>query len=272
VTAVTTRLRWAGRAARLAWRDPAEGLDRALIRARRIAGVAERVGSPDAPDADWERHLHEQLRVDWPCEAAADLAAVLDTARDQLRSRGLVVGRGAYGGWDDADPALARAVFCLTAHLPARRVVETGVARGVTSRVILEGLERNGSGHLWSIDLPSLDPDLHSQIGAAVAEGPTERWSYLAGTSRRELPRLLERLGAIDLFVHDSLHSERNLRFELERAWPALRAGGAIVADDVERNAAFCDFSRSLPGAVSLVARADDGRAQLGILLKPPAD
>ena len=39
----------------------------------------------------------------------------------------------------------------------SRKVVETGVAHGVTSRFILEALERNGRGFLWSIDLPPLE-------------------------------------------------------------------------------------------------------------------
>lgn len=268
MSALAARLRWAAGAARLSLQDPVEGLDRMLIRVRRFAGVAERIAPPHAPNPDWERQLHEHLGIDWPCAAVAEFAAVMTTARDDLVARGLVIGRGAYGGWDDADPALARAVWCLTAHLHATRVVETGVARGVTSRVILERLERNGAGRLWSIDLPPLDPDLHRQIGAAVPERSKGPWTYLAGTSRRRLPRLLDAVGTIDLFVHDSLHTSRNLRFELEQAWPALRSGGAIVADDVERNAAFFEFSHATPGAVALVAHADDGHAEIGILLK----
>jgi hypothetical protein len=40
---------------------------------------------------------------------------------------------------------------------------------------------------------------------------------------------LLSCLGRIDLFIHDSLHSERNVRFELDRAWAALRPNRSIV-------------------------------------------
>jgi hypothetical protein len=43
------------------------------------------------------------------------------------------------------------------------------------------------------------------------------------------------RLGQIDLFVHDSMHTARNVRFELEPVWPALTPGGAVLIDDVER-------------------------------------
>jgi hypothetical protein len=58
----------------------------------------------------------------------------------------------------------------------------------------------------------------------------------MLGSSRRRLPKLLSELDQIDLFIHDSLHSERNVRFELDRAWTKLRPGGAIIVDDVDAN------------------------------------
>jgi hypothetical protein len=141
------------------------------------------------------------------------------------------------------------------------------VARGMTSRVILEALQRNGGGTLSSIDLPALDNAIHSEIGAAVPDELRGRWTYLNGTSRSRLPELLDRLGAIDLFVHDSSHTTRNVRFELDQAWRAL-ARGAAVADDIERNAGFERFMRAHPEVPCLIARADDGVALFGIALK----
>ena len=41
---------------------------------------------------------------------------------------------------------------------------------------------------------------------------------------------LLAELGEIDLFVHDSSHTMRNLRFEFEHAWGAIAAGGYTIA------------------------------------------
>src|SRR5258708_39384870 len=105
---------------------------------------------------------------------------------------------------------------CLTNHLGAKKIVETGVAHGVTSRFILEALERNKAGHLWSIDLPPIEKFWESQIGAAVGGRYPERWSYIKGSSRLHLPKLLSKLFQIDLFIHDSMHSEHNVRFELD--------------------------------------------------------
>jgi hypothetical protein len=205
----------------------------------------------------------------WPCPARAEFQQVWSRIEAVLEARGLTLGRGTYGGWDDADPALGRAVWCLTRHLRPSVVVETGVARGVTSHVILAALERNGTGRLVSIDLPALDPALHDQIAAAVPKDLRGRWSYVSGTSRRRLPRLLTELEDLGLFVHDSSHTERNLRFELERVWPVLRPGGAVVADDVDRSTGFAKFVGGMPAGASLVAAADDERALIGLVVKP---
>jgi hypothetical protein len=74
-------------------------------------------------------------------------------------------------------------------------------------------------------------------------------------------------MGTVELFVHDSSHTTRNLSFELERAWEAM-GKGALVADDIERNEAFGRFTQAHPGVPALVAAADDAGAQFGILLK----
>jgi predicted O-methyltransferase YrrM len=158
-------------------------------------------------------------------------------------------------------------VWCLAAHLAPEKIVETGVARGITSRLILEALERNGSGHLWSIDLPTMDRTIHCQIGAAVPESLRGRWTYLEGTSRYILPSLLTELGEIDLFVHDSSHTRRNVSFELKTARPRISSGGAVLADDVNRSSAFKSFAAAHSDLRTAVAAADDRKAMFGIAL-----
>jgi predicted O-methyltransferase YrrM len=150
-----------------------------------------------------------------------------------------------------------------------QRAVETGVARGITSRAILEALARNRSGQLWSIDLAPLHrSDLDREIGVVVPSEQRDRWTLIEGSSRHRLPGLLERLGGIDLFVHDSLHSERNVRFELQHAWPFLRPGGAAIVDDVHMNAGFDAFSQRAGDAESVICLADDRNALFAIALK----
>jgi hypothetical protein len=241
---IARTIRHAPQLARSVWRDPIA----AWYWAREsIADPGEYQGQACPYDAaeDWEQRLHATIDAPWPCEAASDFWALWPEVMQPFEVKGTPIGRAAFGGWGDGEPGLVRALWCLVQHLRPATVIETGVARGFTSRFILEALERNGAGHLWSIDLPPMRaPKLHSQIGMAVRPELRHRWSYVRGTSRQHLPKLLAQLGQIDLFVHDSRHTERNVLFELTQAWSALRAGGAVVADDIDENWGFDAFTR----------------------------
>jgi hypothetical protein len=118
-------------------------------------------------------------------------------------------------------------------------VVETGVARGISSRIILTAMQRNDCGRLASIDLYS-GPDAR----IAVPKALRDRWTYLAGSSRTHLPNVLLRSEPA-MFIHDSQHTLRNMRFELKTAWAALKNGGVLIADDIHENVAFAELQRA---------------------------
>jgi len=95
-----------------------------------------------------------------------------------------------------------------------------------------------------------------------------DRWTLIAASSRQRLRPLLADLGQIDLFVHDSLHSERNMRFELGAAWPAIRPGGAMLVDDVHMNAGFHIWAAGVDDAQVTICLPDDGQAMFAVVLK----
>jgi len=209
------------------------------------------------PENSWEQRLHELLNLPWPCSTTAEFSAIFAEILASLTSKGVKVGPESYETWNDGDVALVRAIYCLTRHLRPANVVETGVAHGVTSRIILESMARNGLGHLWSIDLPPENPELNREIGVAVGDRFGESWTLIQGSSRRKLPELLNRLGEIDIFIHDSLHSARNVCFELDLAWPKLRKGGAVVVDDIDANYGFQRFIEGHSDYPSFICEAD---------------
>jgi Methyltransferase domain len=219
----------------------------------------------------WSQAMHEAIGAPWPCPEPQQFGAVWDAALSDLTSAGLRVGLASYRGWNDGDRAEAEAIWCLVTHARPETVVETGVARGLTSRVILECLQRNGTGHLWSVDLPAVDPGLHHEIGTAVTESLRPRWTYVPGTSRRRLPGLVRRLQSVDLFVHDSLHSGRNTRFELDTIWPALTPGGVAVVDDIDHSLGFSRFTERAAPAAWIAARHVTGNGLWGIAVKAAA-
>jgi hypothetical protein len=256
--------------------DPVEALlnvhakiaEREELRATRTKGVGGFMPWPPCPydvDENWEKSLHQLVGAPWPCPATDGFWQLWSRVIESLEVRGYALGRGAFAGWGDGEPGFVRAVWCLTLHLRPLEVVETGVARGITSRFILEALAQNEAGHLWSIDLPPpRDRDLHPQIASAVPESLRDRWTYVRGSSRRRLPRLLAQLEGVDLFIHDSRHTQRNLLFELQHAWRYLKPGGSVVADDVDLNCGFQSFRSEHHGHPSLVCRAEPLQADPG--------
>jgi hypothetical protein len=258
------------RAAAAVARDPVEGVER--IR-EKLANESQRYFRADTspPDPDWETALRGLLGIDSPTEAVDGFDALWAEIVGSLKRRGLTVGRGSFSGWDDGDPGLVRAAWCITRNRRPRRVVETGVARGLTSRIVLEGLEANGAGRLWSIDLaPPLDRRrLAVEIGAAVTDALKPRWTLIEGSSRRRLPALLSELGTIDLFIHDSRHTRRNISFELRQAWGALTPGGFMLVDDIHDNSAFDECVAAFGTPPAIVCAPDDGRGSFGLIYKP---
>jgi hypothetical protein len=244
-------------------RHPGEALDRLRskvehARDRRVHRSADYEASPDS-----DRRLHDLLGAPFPSPDTAEFEGVWSSLGKSLATSSSFVGEWVH----DADPGLARVAWCVVRHLRPAKVVETGVARGITSSILLEALERNGVGRLWSVDLPLLRNRWHDQTAAAVPPGRRSRWTYVRGSSRRRLPGLLSELGEIDLFLHDSAHTESNMRFEFETAWPALRPGGVLLSHDITMNAAFSDFAGAVR-AEPLFAQYANSRGMVGVLVK----
>lgn len=246
--AMSLGLGYTVRAGRTLLAHPREALERVRGRLDRHRDLKElaALGTPASdlygPVADWAPRLHAELEQPWPCSTAGSFPQLWDGIVAELQESGVHVGKMAYGGWNDCDRAFGEAIWCIVAHAKPQTAVETGVGHGLTSRLILEAMERCGSGHLWSIDLPAVDPALHRQIGIAVPGNLRSRWTYIRGTSRERLPHLLAELPELDLFVHDSLHTRRNQCFELESAWAVMGSGAVALVDDVNHSLGFRSF------------------------------
>lgn len=137
-------------------------------------------------------------------------------------------------------------------------IIETGVFDGISSSVILKALEDNGKGRLYSIDLPARSAIEGStnrmqenslpkgcDPGWVVPEYLRARYDLKLGDARVELPRLLDRVGKVDIFLHDSLHTFDHMKWEFETAWPRLRPNGLLLSDDIFWNSAYHDFARA---------------------------
>src|SRR5215204_5782227 len=151
-------------------------------------------------------------------------------------------------------------LYAVLRKVRPRVAVETGVANGFSTAFSLLALQANGDGHLHSVDLPrevgrDYEPGTFhegegragippgSEPGWLIPRELKERWTLILGRTQEELPPLLERLGTIDSFMHDSEHSFECMWFEFNVAWPALRTGGVLLSDDVNSTEAFPRFA-----------------------------
>jgi len=136
-------------------------------------------------------------------------------------------------------------------------VVETCVGLGASSNFILQALQDNGFGELYSIDLPKSTcfSDQGIRIkeheytakddmpGSLVQDNLRGRWNLVLGKSQIELPRLCKQLGTIDLFFHDSEHTYGNMWEEYETVWQHISEKGVLASHDINWNKAFIDFA-----------------------------
>lgn len=223
--------------------------------------------SPDAA-----QRLHTLLGMPWPCPEYAASAPIVEQMNREF-ALGEEFWTDVNPGFSelrffDADVTISRVAWCVARHLAPARVVETGVARGVTSRFLLEAIKRNGSGTLWSIDLPHARTSQGGKIGSAVPDRLRGPWRLLLGPSRRHLPQIVKTLDEIDIFVHDSLHTSRNVQFELECVWNRIKPGGVILVDDVNENLAFQSFVRAVHSDAWVVGRRLLGVGLWGAIVK----
>jgi hypothetical protein len=161
---------------------------------------------------------------------------------------------------------LLRMLATLMRLSPPTVAIEIGVERGFSSSVLLEAMNRAGSGRLFSIDMPALRGTSQGFTGSVIPSTLRDRWELVLGPSQQRLPSLLERIDQVDLFLHDGDHSYESQREDLELVWPHVRKGGIVVVDDVW-SPALIDFAGAVGERPWLVRRWDDHDA-VGLVRK----
>ena len=224
-------------------RNPSRAVLRLLLRAR-----LARTGVP-ADRARLVRWVSEQFGVD--AVAFHDEYLASDFRRSYSARRRALWEFAGPQRLGTSDPISHEALYIVVRATRPRVVVETGVLYGASSAHILAALARNGEGELYSIDLPHEPAE--PPHGFLVPDELGGRWTLIVGDSRRELPTLLDRLSAIDLFHHDSMHTFQHMTWEFQTVLSHLTLNGVLSSHDVRiahsmreifrRNAfqAFCE-------------------------------
>jgi predicted O-methyltransferase YrrM len=190
------------------------------------------------------------------------LEEIESNVRDGIRS---LPPDAPFPSFHNGDFRIGRLCYAVARALRPVSVVETGVCYGVTSSFILKALEQNGSGTLYSIDLPPLGSNREEFVGWLIPKELKAQWRLSLGTSRQWLPKIVRDLEGIDMFLHDSLHTYGNISKELQTVTPKLSKHSVVVADDIEGNSAFLEWvSRCKPKYGAMVAE-DAKESLMGI-------
>ncbi|MDR7523569.1 MAG: class I SAM-dependent methyltransferase [Armatimonadota bacterium] len=139
-------------------------------------------------------------------------------------------------------PGFLEACYAIVRLARPAVVLETGVAHGYSTAVILQALEDNGAGRLYSVDLPRFRPGLVPYTGAAVPERLRDRWELHIGSDRRVLPGLLERIAPVDYLFYDSDTAYESMLHTWGLVWSYLRPGGVLTSNVVHANDAYLEF------------------------------
>jgi len=137
--------------------------------------------------------------------------------------------------------------YFLTRHYQPQTVLETGVAAGFSSQAFLTAIEKNGSGTLYSSDLPYFRMENPEKwIGAIVEEHLKQNWELFIEGDQVSLPKIVSQVEGFDLFHYDSdkYYSGRVFAFDLVK--PRLKANSLVVFDDIQDNLHFKDLVEEL--------------------------
>jgi predicted O-methyltransferase YrrM len=121
-------------------------------------------------------------------------------------------------------------------------VLETGVANGHSSLLILNALDRNaGPGELHSVDVSP-------KVGELIDSSERARWNLNLlplATLKKSFQDILAAMPQIDIMLQDSDHSYRWIDFELDTALPKMSSSGLFLCDDADLSFALIDFCQA---------------------------
>lgn len=126
-------------------------------------------------------------------------------------------------------------LYAFIRSIKPKTILETGVANGFSTHIILDALNRNNKGKCYSVEVSD-------DVGNLLTDKDKKRWVLNVGEPKKGLTDLLHKLDDIDIFIHDSDHSYENMKFEFEAVFDKLSAISYIMSDDAHGNNAFVEM------------------------------
>jgi predicted O-methyltransferase YrrM len=118
-------------------------------------------------------------------------------------------------------------------------VIESGVSAGSSSSSIIQALEKNKKGNLYSSDLNShLEK---KDVGIMVPSELKHRWKLFDEGDKINLPKILDEVENVDVVYYDSEKSYEGKKNFIEKILIKHKPK-IIVIDDIDRDYWFRDF------------------------------
>ena len=187
-----------------------------------------------------------------------DLRELYDTGEEIYTKIREICKSWPYGGW--GLQGTHGILFLIVRKYKPKIFLETGIASGYSSTVILKAMKMNGFGRLVSIDIDKSVSicGIVKEIGWLVPETLEEFWTKNIGSSKEKLSEIN---GPIDVFYHDSDHSRENMLAEFNWANAHLLKGGVLVSDDIDWNSAWKEFLETNGSFKKLIETVSTGVA-----------
>jgi predicted O-methyltransferase YrrM len=139
------------------------------------------------------------------------------------------------------ESATAIALYAAVRSRKPANVIETGIANGHSSFLILSALAHNGAGRLASVDV-------RRDVGQLVPPYLMDRWSRVILDDRRpDLATLTVGLAPFtpfDIFFHDGDHRFLGQMLDYKVAAKHLAPKGLLLSDDIDISSAWLDAAR----------------------------
>ena len=130
-----------------------------------------------------------------------------------------------YGKNFDCEAGLASFLYAYILTKKPRAIIETGVANGITTNVIMAALEKTG-GTLYSFDVDARTKNVYAGKGNWV-------FHHLDKNFKNTLEATVQKIPGVDLWLHDSDHGFMWQSFEYALAAKVLTPSGILVSDDI---------------------------------------
>lgn len=137
-------------------------------------------------------------------------------------------------------------LYYLNEYIKSHKVIETGVAYGWSSLIILLSLQNREGSMLVSTDKPYPGLNNENYVGFVVPEKLKKNWKIVKYPDRRAISIAIKMLKTIDLCHYDSDKTYEGRSRVYPRLWKILCQGGIFISDDIGDNMAFIHFCEKI--------------------------